>query len=337
MPSQSRPPFGKLHSGIVKGRLLLVMFPIPPRQLAESGPDRASPGPGPRKIAQMDDEQPSEELVRSLEQMGFPRESCIRAARLSKNNADAASEWLLQNSSESRSDAVSNLESNVQGLDGWRVVTRAPTTATIPRHVPDPLSILASCDSMNFQDTGSGVVLMSSGNPVCFAVMYESSWYGRMFAGQSREVMYELQDLEKRPFARMVKPFAWFNHDATVTIFADQASTELGKIGHEYDIARRKLSVSDSIPGHSAGAVRVEGNFTEGFFTILLGDSEIGRIERAKHGMGLAKLDLAAGALDAFRANRMRTLLVFVTLLVSDVYWGIAPIGFLKFPLPLLR
>ena len=29
--------------------------------------------------------------------------------------------------------------------------------------------------------------------------------------------------------------------------------------------------------------------------------------------------------------------LVFVTLLVSDVYWGVAPIGFLKFPLPLLR
>ena len=178
---------------------------------------------------------------------------------------------------------------------------------------------------------------MSAGSPICFAVMYESSWYGRMFAGQNREVMYEMQDLERRPFARMTKPFAWFNQDATLTLLADQSSTELGRIMHDFNITRRKMSVSDSTPGHSMGVVRVEGFLTDGFFTIFLADSEIGRITRPKNGMGVAKLDLAAGALDAFRANRMRALLIGATLLVSDVFWGAAPNGFLKAPLPLLR
>ncbi len=270
--------------------------------------------------------EPDLDLVGTLEQMGFSREMCIRAAISSKNDASAASDWLLHNASQSES----------QNTETWRVVSGA---AIIQRQEPDPLSILSNHDTLSFQDTGSGIVVMSLGNPIAFVHVYESNSWSRYFSGHRREVMYELQDLERRPFARLSKPFAWLAQDATVfQVGAETDATELGKVRHDFDMVRRKLVISDSTPGHSVGFVKVEGFMTDGFFSILLGDSEIGRISHPKNGMGLAKLELAPGALDAFRANRMRTLLVGATLLISDVYWGNTPNAFLvKVPLLGLR
>jgi hypothetical protein len=274
---------------------------------------------------------PDLDLVGTLEQMGFPREMCIRAAISTKNDASAASDWLLHNSNQSE------LQNNTEN---WRVVSGATVPAIIQRQQPDPLSVLSNHDTLSFQDTGSGIVVMSLGNPIAFVHVYECNSWGRYFSGYRREVMYELQDLERRPLARLLKPFAWISQDATVYQVGaeNDATTELGKIRHEFDMVRRKLVISDSTPGHSVGFVRVEGFMTDGFFSILLGESEIGRISHPKNGMGLAKLELFPGALDAFRANRMRTLLVGATLLISDVYWGCAPNAFLvKVPLLGLR
>jgi hypothetical protein len=273
--------------------------------------------------------EPDLDLVGALEQMGFSREMSIRAAISTKNDASAASDWLLHNSSQSESHST----------ESWRVVSGAIVPAIIQRQQPDPLSILSNHDTLSFQDTGSGIVVMSLGNPIAFVHVYESNSWGRYFSGHRREVMYELQDLERRPFARLSKPFAWLAQDATVfQVGAETDATELGKIQHEFDMIRRKLVISDSTPGHSVGFVKVEGFLTDGFFSILLGESEIGRISHPKNGMGLAKLDLFPGALDAFRANRMRTLLASATLLISDVYWGCTPNAFLvKVPLLGLR
>ena len=271
--------------------------------------------------------EPDLELVGTLEQMGFPRELCIRAAILTKNDASAASDWLVHNPGQSESHNTEN----------WRIVSGV--SAIIQRQQPDPLSLLSNHDTLSFQDTGSGIVVMSLGNPIAFVHVYESNSWGRYFSGHRREVMYELQDLERRPFARLSKPFAWLAQDATVfQVGAETDATELGKLRHEFDMIRRKLVISDSTPGHSVGFVKVEGLMTDGFFSILLGQAEIGRISHPKNGMGLAKLELSPGALDAFRANRMRTLLVGATLLISDVYWGCAPNAFLvKVPLLGLR
>ena len=88
----------------------------------------------------------------------------------------------------------------------------------------------------------------------------------------------------------------------------------------------------------SATGVKIEGFLTSPIFTIMLEDCLVGQIESPKHGMGVAKLTFCQGALDPFRANRMRALLVCATVLISDVYWGAFPNAFLlKAPLPFLR
>ena len=297
------------------------------------GPDaiQLEPGPGDSEIQKNMECQPDVHLVEALTMMGYDHESCVRAAILGNNDRAAACEWLFQNAQR-----VAEAGQGAAEDQGWRVVSASSVRSTLPRHTPDPLSFLSNRDNLNFRDTGNGIVVMSQFSPVCFAVLFESSWYGRMFVGQNREVMYELQDLDRRPLVRISKPFAWLSQEATVAMITD-SSSELGTIKNEFDMTRRKIIVSDSTPGHSMGEVRIEGHFTQGFFTIFRGDSEIGRIVRPKNGMGLANLDLLSGALDAFRANRMRALLISATLLISDVYWGAAPIGFLKAPLPILR
>jgi len=41
--------------------------------------------------------------------------------------------------------------------------------------------------------------------------------------------------------------------------------------------------------------------------------------------MGIATIQLNPGALDPFRANRMRTLVLCGTLLLCDLYWQLVP------------
>ena len=41
--------------------------------------------------------------------------------------------------------------------------------------------------------------------------------------------------------------------------------------------------------------------------------------------MGIASVQLSAGALDAYRADRMRCLILCAALLVCDCYWNLTP------------
>jgi hypothetical protein len=54
--------------------------------------------------------------------------------------------------------------------------------------------------------------------------------------------------------------------------------------------------------------------------------------------MGIASIQLNPGALDPFRANRMRMLVLSGTLLLCDLYWQLVPgpATFLKVPLPVV-
>jgi hypothetical protein len=58
-----------------------------------------------------------------------------------------------------------------------------------------------------------------------------------------------------------------------------------------------------------------------------------------RHGMGIASIQLNPGALDPFRANRMRMLILSGTLLLCDLYWQLVPgpATFLKAPLSVIR
>ena len=47
--------------------------------------------------------------------------------------------------------------------------------------------------------------------------------------------------------------------------------------------------------------------------------------KKKRHGMGIAMIQLHYGALDAFRANRMRMLVVCGALLVCDLHWQLVP------------
>jgi hypothetical protein len=55
--------------------------------------------------------------------------------------------------------------------------------------------------------------------------------------------------------------------------------------------------------------------------------------------MGIASIQLNPGALDPFRANRMRMLILSGTLLLCDLYWQLVPgpATFLKAPLSVIR
>ena len=100
----------------------------------------------------------------------------------------------------------------------------------------------------------------------------------------------------------------------------------LGSIVSEWDAVKRRLVMVDATPNHAAGTIALESpSVLDDTFRIKLGDAVLGTVTRPRNGMGIAMIQLNAGALDPFRANRMRALLICGTLLVCDLYWQLVP------------
>jgi hypothetical protein len=164
-----------------------------------------------------------------------------------------------------------------------------------------------------------------------------STWYGRLFAGRAREAVFDLFDTSSRPLVSMTKEFGVMSTSARVS-FVCQAEPpgpavqargdylKLGTIVSEWDAVKRRLVVVDATPNHAAGTIALESpSVLDDTFHIKLGDAVLGTVTRPRNGMGIAMIQLNAGALDPFRANRMRALLICGTLLVCDLYWQLVP------------
>jgi len=165
-----------------------------------------------------------------------------------------------------------------------------------------------------------------------------STWYGKLFAGRAREAAFDLFDTSSRPLVRVEKEFGMFSTSARVSIVSageapgpsvqapgDQ-HLNLGTISSEWDAIKRRLVVVDSTPHHAAGSIAIESpSVLDDTFRIKLNDAVLGTITRPRNGMGIAMIQLRAGALHPLRSNRMRTLLICGTLLVCDLHWQLVP------------
>ena len=275
-----------------------------------------------------------EERIETLVQLGFPRERCEQAIELHGTNLEAATEWLVATST-----AQGNTD--VSFPPGWqRVHDRSEGTNQSHDIVPNPLDVLSGADVMKIFDCGDGWVVMNcNAEPLLFACE-ESTWYGKLFAGRMREAEYLLLDINRCPILSAKKPFNWISQGAMVQAKRGPANTtaatSLGTIQQEFDLFTRKFLVSDSTPNHAAGVLLVEAALTEPVFHIRLDGEVLGRVVQPGNGMGIANLELRTGALDPFRSNRMRAMLLCVTLMICDFYWSLSPgsATILKFPLP---
>mmetsp|Transcript_29373 Transcript_29373/g.46098 ORF Transcript_29373/g.46098 Transcript_29373/m.46098 type:complete len:199 (+) Transcript_29373:2-598(+) len=178
-------------------------------------------------------------------------------------------------------------------------------------------------------DAGDGWVLMNGemGQPLAFA-SEESSWWGQLLAGRSRQATYFLLDLQRRPIVKMDKPYAMFMQKGSVTLVNPEEGSEgaLGAIEQEFEMIKRRVLVTDATPNHAAGTVVIESTgLANGIFNITLGSTVLGTISQPRYGLGVATLSLTPGGLDPFRSNRMRVLLIFGCFLVCDTYWGLSP------------
>eukprot|EP00961_Rhodomonas_salina_P137548 1850389-Rhodomonas_salina.13 len=227
--------------------------------------------------------------------------------------------------------------------EGWQRVVDDVEPSTLPQGSnQSPLDVLSAMDVMKIMDCGDGWVVMSNAaEPLLFA-SEESTWYGKMFAGSMRQSEFLLLDVNRRPIVSATKPFSWTSQGAGVkAISANQAETaavenDLGSIQQEFGVFKRRLLVRDATPNHAAGTLVIEAAITDPTFHITLDGQELGTIVQPKNGMGVATLALQPGALDPFRSNRMRALLLCATLMVCDMYWSMSPgvATAFKFPLP---
>ncbi|EKX37216.1 hypothetical protein GUITHDRAFT_145173 [Guillardia theta CCMP2712] len=298
-----------------------------------------------------------EQVVRALIELGFDAERSEAAAEACGDSVEAAVAWLVQRGeqgsqgrgasgqavsggpggqvSEERSRAEARDEQiDAVGSEGPVVDQSGGNVWSVVGGWPeDPLVCLADTNQFNLHDTGDGWVVMHAtmGQPLLF-IAETSTWYGKMFAGGAREVEYILTDVGRRPIVKISKAFGFFSQEAKVSyivapenaILADRLS--IGSIKQETTFSRRTFLVSDSTPHHAAGDVTIEApSFADKPFTIKLGDSTLGTIMQPKNGLGVASISLHPNALDPFRSNRMRALLIAAAVIISDVHWGMSP------------
>eukprot|EP00960_Hanusia_phi_P066968 766517-Hanusia_phi.AAC.2 len=297
------------------------------------------------------------EVRHALEELGFDAERSEEAAEACGDSVEEAVAWLLQRG-EQRPQQGGEGEGEGPGGDGITVqgqgsrveeqVGQANTEGSGGSNVDqsggnvwavvggwpeDPLVCLADTNQFNLHDTGDGWVVMhaNTGQPLLF-IAETSTWYGKMFAGGAREVEYILTDVGRRPIVKISKAFGFFSQEAKVSyiaapenaILADRIS--IGSIKQETTLSRRTFLVSDSTPNHAAGDVVIEApSFADKPFTIKLGESVLGTIMQPRNGLGVATISLHSNALDPFRSNRMRALLIAAAVIISDVHWGMSP------------
>eukprot|EP00286_Rhodomonas_abbreviata_P018618 CAMPEP_0181296320 /NCGR_PEP_ID=MMETSP1101-20121128/4640_1 /TAXON_ID=46948 /ORGANISM="Rhodomonas abbreviata, Strain Caron Lab Isolate" /LENGTH=300 /DNA_ID=CAMNT_0023401175 /DNA_START=14 /DNA_END=916 /DNA_ORIENTATION=+ len=282
-----------------------------------------------------------ESTLARLMQLGYSREQCEQAVNIHGNNIEATTEYLLANPSIGAT--IANIPdsdppapappADWQRVDTGISSTVSASTLSAARAPYNPLDVLSGADTIKILDSGDGWVVMDGhARPMVFACE-ESTWYGKLFAGKMRQVEFLLLDLDRRPIVSMKKPYSWGSQCSTISISppapppGDEAAPEeaLGIVQQEWDAFQRKLFVTDATPNHAAGTLLIQAGMTDRAFKITLNGEVLGTITQPKMGMGVANLELVPGALDPFRSNRMRALLICASLMVCDMYWSQSP------------
>lgn len=182
----------------------------------------------------------------------------------------------------------------VEGMEGesWTLVGGHPES---------PLNVIAGVDHLNIHDTGMGGWVVMNGafgvaEPLLF-VGERSTWYGKMFAGRSREAVYDLLDTSSRPIVRMEKSFSMTSTSASVSMISqghlpvgpvdtqanNHVNTHIGTITSEWDAVKRRLLLIDSTPNHAAGTIALESpSVLDDTFRIKLGDAVLGTVTRPR-------------------------------------------------------
>jgi hypothetical protein len=226
------------------------------------------------------------------------------------NNVDAATEWLLAASNEAadaaaaaRHDAGGEAETTGRAERGRASGTiEGESWELVGGHPESPLNVIAGVDHLNIHDTGMGGWVVMNGafgvaEPLLF-VGERSTWYGKLFAGRSREAVYDLLDTSSRPFVRMEKTFSLTSTSARVSMIsqgdlpvgpvqaADPVGTHIGTITSEWDAIKRRLLLIDSTPNHAAGTIALESpSVLDDTFRIKLGDAVLGTVTRPRSGL----------------------------------------------------
>jgi len=178
------------------------------------------------------------------------------------------------------------------GGETWRLVGGHPM---------DPLNAIAGADQLNIHDTGMGGWVVMNGafgvaEPLLF-VGERSTWYGKVFAGRSRQAAYDLIDTSSRPLVTVDKTFSLTDTRARVSLVPQrgeaavgptagaQGDLLIGTITSEWDAIKRRLVLVDSTPNLAVGAIALESpSIFDDTFRIKLGNAVLGTITRPRRG-----------------------------------------------------
>lgn len=269
------------------------------------------------------DQRASTDVVYALQQMGFEREACVAAAVACNNDVQASTEWLLAAGNEAKAlgsageahesggasgpapahvSAPADAEQSAERAPGGGAVVAGvggESWQLVGGHPLDPLNAIAGADQLNIHDTGMGGWVVMHGafgvaEPLLF-VGERSTWYGKVFAGRSREAVYDLLDTSSRPLVTVEKTFSLTSTSARVSLVPQggdapvgpaagaQADPLIGTITSEWDAIKRRLLLVDSTPNHAAGAIALESpSIFDDTFRIKLGDAVLGTVTRPR-------------------------------------------------------
>ena len=271
----------------------------------------------------MEDGRADADVVYALQQMGFERDACVRAAVSCNNSVDAATDWLLAAQAQAeRALATAQQEAggggaHAQGEEAGQVEGamrrggeggvnvaeiegREEGWVLVGGHPESPLAAIAGVDHLNIHETGMGGWVVMNGafgvaEPLLF-VGERSTWYGRLFAGCARKSSYDLLDTSSRPIVHMEKEFGLASTSARVSLVSQgalpagpvQATGELnlllGTVISEWDVIKRRLLLIDSTPNHAAGTIVLESpSVFDDTFRIKLGNTILGTVTRPRY------------------------------------------------------
>ena len=258
------------------------------------------------------DQRASPDVVYALQQMGFERDACVAAAVACNNDVQASTEWLIaagdgreqENPAPAHVHAADAAAEEEEGAERGSVGediagVGGETWRLVGGHPMDPLNSFAGVDQLNIHDTGMGGWVVMNGafgvaEPLLF-VGERSTWYGKVFAGRSRQSAYDLVDTSSRPLVTVEKTFSLTDTSARVSLVPKSGEATvgptagahgdllIGTITSEWDAIKRRLVLVDSTPNHAVGAIALESpSIFDDTFRIKLGDAVLGTITRPR-------------------------------------------------------
>mmetsp|Transcript_45864 Transcript_45864/g.99360 ORF Transcript_45864/g.99360 Transcript_45864/m.99360 type:complete len:196 (+) Transcript_45864:292-879(+) len=142
-----------------------------------------------------------------------------------------------------------------------------------------------------------------------------------LFGGKRRESTFNLIATNGVLVARVTKQFAWTAQEYIIELaLPHEGSSRVGTVAQEYEVWKRSFRVIDSAADERFPNGHVYGVPTERYLHVALGGEHMGVIQRNDLS-GSVELRLRPGSLHAYRANRMRCLLVCAAFVANQCYW----------------